>query len=59
MRPIAIQIKTYRQQAIAQAAKAIAPQFVAFIDGTSHEEIDLKVQQAIAATAEIVAEIAG
>lgn len=51
-------LETYRQRAIAQAARSIAPQFVPFITGSSREEIDAAIDQAKAATAEILAEVA-
>jgi len=55
------QLAVYRQQAIAAAvaSKEIAPQFVEFITGTSHEEIDAAVDLAKAKTLEILAELAG
>jgi hypothetical protein len=52
-------LELYRQQAIAQAtsAKTLAPQFVPFITGSSKEEIDAKIAQAKASTAEILTEV--
>ncbi len=54
-------METYRQTTVAAAVSSeeMAPQFAAMITGSSKEEIDAKVEQAKAATAEILAEVAG
>ena len=57
----ATKLETYRQTTVAAAVSSeeMAPQFAAMITGSSKEEIDAKVEQAKAATAEILAEVAG
>jgi hypothetical protein len=49
----------YREQAIAQAAEGVAPQFAPFIIGSTREEIDAAIERAKVATAEILTELAG
>jgi hypothetical protein len=55
------ELEMYRQTAVTAAvnAREIAPQFVPFIGGSSHEEVDASIAQVKAATAEILTEVAG
>lgn len=56
-----LDLQNYATTAVSKALneKTIAPQFARFINGTSKEVIDQQIVDAMEATAEIVAEVAG
>ena len=57
----ALQLQNYITTAVGQAVRdhTIAPQFVRFINGTSREQVDQQIADAVTATEEILAEVAG
>ena len=57
----ALQLQNYITTTVGKAVadKVIAPQFVRFINGTSQEQVDAQIADAITATEEILSEVAG